>query len=207
MTITPKDEYDPIIPGPNDFLAVSQDDFLANFGQLYNAFARNHVALDDTVLTPGNHTNIELMQQGKGPETSVGEISLYSKMVSDQTNQLFLRYQGGSASGKEVQVTTYQIYPAQNLAWQISYFTFLPGNIIVYFGVGDLPRSPNKNTIFFPPYVMSNVISCYFCAQSNNPAVSPTVTFNKDPFGKIGAANLFNIATGFSYFYLVIGNI
>jgi len=196
-------EYDNKIPGGNDFLAVSQGDFLTNFSQLYNAFAKNHVALD-AVTSAGNHTNIELLQQNTSPQTNIGEISLYSKPVADQTNQLFLRYQGNA---QEVQVTAYQIYQSQSLPWQISFFTFLPGNIIVYFGIGDLPRSPNGNTVWFPPYVMKNVISCYFCAQSVTPVISPTVTFTKDHLGKTAIANLFNIANGFSYFYLVIGNI
>ncbi len=198
-------EYNQVVPQPNDFLADSQKDFLVNFQQLYNAFARNHVSLDATILTPGNHTNIELLQRTQGPETSIGEISLYSKTVLGQTDQLFLRYQGNS---QEVQITAYQIYQAQSLTWQESYFTFLPGNIIVYFGIGNLPISPNKNTIWFPPYIMSNVISCYFCAQAPTPVIGPTVTFDLDATGKkIAIANLFNIASGFSYFYLVIGNI
>src|ERR1044072_1962632 len=98
-------EYDNKIPGGNDFLAVSQGDFLTNFSQLYNAFAKNHVALD-AVTSAGNHTNIELLQQNTSPQTNIGEISLYSKPVADQTNQLFLRYQGNA---QEVQVTAYQI--------------------------------------------------------------------------------------------------
>ncbi len=198
------DEYNSRIPNANDFLAVSQGNFLDNFQQLYDAFATNHVALDDSILTPGNHTFIELLQQGKGPATQFGEISLYSKLVEGQTNQLFLRYQGGQAP--DVQLTAYQIYPAQNLPWQISYFTFLPGNVIVYFGISIPESSPEGNAVNFPPYVMKNVIASAFCAQATIPTLSPTITLNKDHLGNISSASLFNLTAGYSYFYIMIGN-
>ena len=86
MIPSPQDQYDPKIPGGNDFLAVSQGDFLSNFGQLYNAFVRDHVALD-AASSAGNHTNAELIIQGQGPATNVGELSLYSKTVVNPTQR------------------------------------------------------------------------------------------------------------------------
>ena len=210
------DEYDPIIPGPNDFLAVSQEDFLANFGQLYNAFARNHVALDHAVLTPGNHTNIELLQQVKGPETSVGENSLYSKkltQINQTTTQLFFRYQGGQAAGKEVQMTNYQLYsPGTQQLGLISLFTYLPGGLILYFGIVNFSKT-NANTLYLAPFICTTVMAFNFTAK-DNPGNEPTIVFHSERPGIVTTIQaqpafgrtLFPAFPDVEYYFVVLGN-
>lgn len=118
--------YDPNVPEKlSDALAVSQLALLANFQTMFSAFSRNHVALDSTDF--GNHTIIELFEQLNAIETNVNEISIYTKFVKDQTEQVFFRYPG---NGTEFQFTNYQIYTAK----KNQFFTTLPGGFLCYFG-------------------------------------------------------------------------
>lgn len=208
MTITPKDAYDLKVPGANDFLAVSQGDFLSNFGQLYNAFARNHIPLD-TVVSSGNHTNIELLQQTVGPHTNVGEISLYCKEVAnptETTNNLFLRYQGGNPADTEVQMTTYQLYNQQNIQpGQFGLFTYLPGGLILYFGVINF-NSTADNSILLSPKITKNVIAANLCASGTAPTTSPWLSeeIKKNDIVEKLIAHAF--LPSLFYYYIVLGN-
>jgi len=210
-------EYNKIVPQPNDFLADSQDDFLTNFGQLYNAFARNHVALDAASLS-GNHTKIELLQQSQGPETSVGEISLYSKKLvqpKQTTIQLYHRYQGGAAAGTEVQLTNYQLYsPGALEQGLVSFFTFLPGGLILYFGIINFSKAP-ANSLYLQPYICTNIMAYNFCVKGTKLFADPTVVFintERPPIvTRFQAQPAFNIPfepkfPNVDYYFIVLGN-
>jgi hypothetical protein len=123
-------KYNNQIPVVDTTIAEAQKLFLNNFSTLFNAFSINHVALND-LTNAGNHKVIELIEQEKGESTQSQEISIYSKKVDGQTDQLFMRYQG---NGKEFQLTEYQIYAIEKTSTQEAYFTFLPGGLIIYFG-------------------------------------------------------------------------
>lgn len=156
MTYIP---YDPLVPElTSDSLDESQPEFLNNFITLFDIFARNHKPIDDP-LVPGNHTIIELKEQVTPIQTNVSEINIYNKNVDTSTNQVFLRYQG---NGQEFAYTCYQIYgitPEYPNKGQFSYFTFLPGEILMYFG-SFIPAS--KQSIYklglFPP-IAKKIIS------------------------------------------------
>ncbi len=211
MIPAPKDEYDPIIPGANDFLAVSQADFLSNFGQLYNAFVANHVALDSVTLTPGNHTNIQLLEQAQGPVTNVGEISLYSKEVNYNdkiTNELYLRYQGGNPVGPEVRLTNYQIYSNPVIQpGQFGFFTFLPGALIVYFG-GVVFSATDSQTLYLNPFICTNIMAFNFCVSGTSPNFPPDGNFLSQRPGLITVfqARKNSFIPGVLYYYIVLGN-
>ena len=172
MTI-PKFEYNQNIPKVNDDLATSQEGFLANFQQLYNAFAKNHVPLDGGA-TAGNHTYVELLDNPTGFETSAGEISLSSIPVANQVGQLFLRYQGNS---QDVQYTNYQIYDQGPIYpdGQFGYFTTLPGGLIVYFGA-IVFSSVKDNYLLLDPNITKEVLFVNFCTFGLVPSDSPTFT-------------------------------
>ncbi len=210
MTITPKDQFDKSIPQPNDFLAVSQSDFLSNFGQLYNAFLKNHIALD-AVSSSGNHTNIELLKQTQGPETSVGENSLYCKelvQINQTTNQLYFRYQGGRAAGTEVQLTNYQIYTQPVIQpGQFGFFTYLPGGLILYFG-GVNFSATNGRTLYLNPFICTNIMAFNFCAAGTIPTISPDVSFiiERPPIITTLQARINSFSPGIVYYYIVLGN-
>lgn len=122
--------YNTQIPVVETSIAQAQKLFLNNFSTLFDAFSVNHVPLNDPT-NPGNHNVIQLLEQVTGESTQSQEISLYTKKVPGQTDQIFMRYQG---NGKEFQLTEYQTYFIKKTPLQEAYFTFLPGGLIIYFG-------------------------------------------------------------------------
>jgi len=119
--------YDKNVPAnPDDPLATSQPQLLNNFDTLFNAFLENHISLS-AASSAGNHTILELLQQESALETDLNEFSIYTKMIEGQTDQVFMRFQN---NGTEFRFTNYQIYPVD----LTNFFSFLPGNVIVYFG-------------------------------------------------------------------------
>ncbi len=130
MTTPTTTPYDPQIPLTSTNVPTGQTEFLNNFSKLFEAFGENHVALNDPT-NPGNHEVVQLVEQKNKRTTQNQEIAVYSKKVDGQTDQLFMRYQ---SNGKEFQITEYQIYSVDPSIFQTSYFTFLPGGIVVQFG-------------------------------------------------------------------------
>ena len=149
--------YDPNVPNnPFSSLAATQPEFLNDFLQLYNVFKVNHIPLDNSTV-PGNHTFIELVEQQVPAQTDVDEISVYTKGVPDQTDQIFIRYQG---NGQEFQYTNYQIYSIEPQNGVTTFFTFLPGGLLLLFGsFTDLP----KNILNLYPPVAKNIITVSMC--------------------------------------------
>jgi hypothetical protein len=152
--------YNPNVPmNPSDELATTQPAFLSNFLQLYNTFKVDHTQIND-VTDGGNHTVVHLLEQKNPPQTDVSEISVYTKSVDGQTDQIFLRYQG---NGQEIQFTNYQLYEIKNIPDQTAFFTFLPGKIIVFFG--SFTSLKNNTLTLFPP-VAINIFGMSFCPRS-----------------------------------------
>lgn len=160
--------YNPGIPRATDSFNSSQNEMLVNFSDLYDAFKKNHVALDDaTAANRGNHTYIQLSEQEPTAkfQTNVSEISMYCKDVEGTTDQLFLRYQGNQ---DEFKYTCYQIYRLQPISdtktgvTQTPYFSFLPGNILVYFGTIDIPAV--NGDLDLKPYVAKKIVAMNFGA-------------------------------------------
>ena len=209
MTIPPPEPYNPNIPLPDDNLAQSQIGFLNNFATLYDAFAMNHVPLD-AVSEAGNHTYVELVEQGNDPQTNQGEISVYTKNVPGQTDQVFLKYQNGTV----LQYTNYQIYAARPFdTYQTRFFTFLPGKVLAYFGTFNAPASPSGNTLYLYPHVARNVITANFCpigASSANSSYAPAFTLEQGIPPFYTALRLQKAASNrplTNYFYFVLANI
>ena len=165
MTIPNKPLYDPNVPkNSSNNLAETQPEFLANFQSLFNQFSVNHIGLDQ--INSGNHTIVQMLAQSKDLQTGPSEMNIYAKNVSygeDETTQLFLRYPG---NGDSIQLTAYQIYSVATVGTQVSYFTFLPGNLIVYFG--SFTSLPGNKLTLTPP-VCKKVFSVSFCQITSNP--------------------------------------
>lgn len=156
--------YNPGIPeNPSDSLQESQGDLLTNFFQLYEIFSKNHVPLD-AVSGSGNHSIVQLFEQNNSQQTDVGEISIYTKEIDQQTDQIFINVQG-----QEFQFTNYQIYQVN----PNYYFTFIPGKIILYFG---FVTSINNNVFAFYPPVAKKLISASFCPLQNTPGLKPNIS-------------------------------
>lgn len=179
--------YNPDVPDAKDHFNSSQLDFLTNFQILYDAFTRNHVALDATTNL-GNHTYIELLSKDASYQTDASDISIYCKPVENQGNQIFLRYPGNQ---DEFQLSCYQIYSVE----KDNYFTFLPGKILLYFGsktlstttvttnTGISSTSTKQGVIELVPPIATNIVSVhatpiyistnYFAAYENPTILKP----------------------------------
>lgn len=212
-------QYDANVPLISDSIAESQIDFLNNFKVLYDAFSRNHVALD-AALSAGNHTTIELPEQISQFQTDVGEISIYSKEVIHQTSQIILKYQGTS---EEFQFTNYQLYSLKQTSKQTQFFTILPGKVIVYFGTiivsinkFDKKNNPIPATLNLLPSISKNIITINLC-QDGTANLNEGITPNVDlvPQTKEGIYSTINLYNSFpsipinniKYNYIVLGNI
>jgi hypothetical protein len=201
---TPPPVYNPNVPLPKENLAESQDDFLINFSTIYEAFSRNHVPLDDLV-EPGNHSYIELFKSNQASQTDIGEISVYIKTVEGTTEQVFFKYPNGT----EIQFSCYQIYSLPAVPSQTQFFTFLPGKVIVYFGLLNTFALPagTPPALYFAPFVSKNIITVNFCPQGGIPTIIPWVKLETPQNGFIRAAFLDQIPAGRLFYYIAMGNI
>lgn len=202
--------YNPNAPLPNDIIAKSQVDFLNNFSTLADAFKKNHVALD-ALANAGNHTVIQMLEQNTNAQfqTNTGEISIYAKNVENQTDQIFLRYQGNQT---EFQYSNYQIYQLEPGFGLIPFFTTLPGGIIIYFGllnIFSLAQLQGNLTLF--PYISKNIISANFCAAGTTPGFGLSYSVNAAQNGTYNSIKVYNplfsppVPSGF-YYYTVVAN-
>jgi len=189
---TPTPEFTPNTPQAKDIIGSSQDQFLQNFQTLYNAFAKNHVALD-AVSGAGNHKVIDLSQQNKNIQTSNNELSMYSRDVTGQTNQLFMRFENNQP---EFQFSNQQPTFTHSPGVNTTFITFLPGNLVVFFGtVGP------TGSLSLEPYPLSNICSATFCAVGTTPRNTPFTTVVESG-GKITSITL---EKNF-YYFIVVGN-
>ena len=152
--------YNPNTPQlTSETLNDSGSQMQINFQKLYENFEKNHVPLD-SVTNQGNHTIIQLIEQpeNSGIQTDLGEVSVYVKDVAEQADQIFLEYQG---NGQEIQYTNYQLYKPEDNDFQDKYFTFLPGKILLYFGV--IRPTTNANILDLSPYISKKIINISLC--------------------------------------------
>lgn len=202
------DPFDPLVPQEfSDSLAETQLPLMNNFFQLFQAFAQNHVSLDAS-SGAGNHTIIQLSEIPFTtlPQTGVGEISIYSKFAVDQTDQVFLTYQG---DGQEIQLTNYQIYTIDPTQPPLRFFTFLPGRVIVYFGT-VLTQGLNSYDFILAPSPATNILALSFCPIKNN----ATIQFKPwaNPIATPGGFTTIRIQSSngspmSDYFYILVANI
>ena len=217
--MTQPTDYNSQIPQPKDKIAIGQPAFLTNFMDLFNAFNEDHVSLLDPT-NPGNHNVARLNQQNNPLSTQISEVALYSKLVPTQTDQLFFRPQG---NGTEIQYTNYQIYPlpqifftpappAAPILLQGQFFTFLPGNIIMYFGYVFPNATPFR--LQLNPPIAKNLFGIQLgCFGKTNLYPSAVAAVETSP-GFYGALELTQTYTASPYptipptqYYIVYGSL
>jgi hypothetical protein len=198
MTTPP---YNPQIPLPNNTISDGQSAFLTNFSTIFSAFGTNHVALNDST-NPGNHSIIELVEQTTPKSTQSQEISIYSKKVVGQTDQLFMRE---SLNGREFQISNYQIYSIPQTATQKAFFTFLPGGIIVYFGTSFSVGKTSFNINLNPP-VRTNIIGINL-GGIDTISAQPNVSLTAPVDGFYTTVVLTSATAMPNQFYLIFSNL
>lgn len=203
--------YNPAIPQTGNTIADSQFDFLNNFMQLFNAFSEDHVALN-AAANAGNHNVIRLVEQKDVQGTVLNELCLYSNKTFEQTDQLYLRFEG---NGTNVQYSNYQIYPLAPISQgsnviQIPYFTFLPGGLILYFGLVNPTGDPF--TLVLDPPICVNIVSVNLCPTNSNttppsfPSVVAPISNDNVHITGFSLSSSFLFRTPPSQYYMIIGN-
>ena len=200
--------YDPLVPQfPDDAFSVSQPQFQQNFSTLLAAFVKNHVDLN-AASNAGNHNLVELLERIVPQQTDPGEFSVYTKDVEKQTDQVFMRYQG---NGTEFQYTNYQLYSIKGDDKVLKqYFTFLPGKVIIYFGI-FLNPGELKNILPLTPPICTKIltVSCVPLGAVQGPR-KPQVELVVPVNGIVSKIGLFPSTLGVgvgSVYYFVAGKI
>src|SRR6185295_15125291 len=165
----------------------------------------NHTSLDSG-SDAGIHTIVQLVEQEEPFQTDPSEISIYSKDVTSQADQIFLRYQG---NGQEFQYTNYQLYALTSNQFQTKFFSFLPGKILIYFG-SIFPKAPPANVLDLSPYISKNIISISLCPIGPTPGYNPNVKLLAPKAGVYQGIQLFS-NTGVQQvpacYYVIIANV
>ncbi len=165
--------YNPNYPEIESTWADWQVQFIQNFTQLGIAFSQNHVALDDpTTANRGNHTYIQMPEQNTDAQTGAQEFSVYSKLVEGQTDQIYFTFPGNTPV---VQFTNYQIYSVLPTNQQTTFFTFLPGGLIVYFGTFGPFNDTGNNQLKLNPPVSRNIAGVNLCNKGTTPKYTPSI--------------------------------
>lgn len=69
--------YNNNVPQPQDIIANSQQDFIADFQEIANFFAVNHVPINDA--EQGKHIFLQMSEQEAAPTTDINEAALYTR--------------------------------------------------------------------------------------------------------------------------------
>ena len=195
--------YDPNTPINSQSFAAWQESFIENFTQLSDAFSANHVALD-AASNNGNHTVIQLLEQASAQQTGISEITVYTKNVlntaGEKTNQdqLFMRLPGNST---EFQFSCYQIY---KLTQPNTFFTFLPGGLIVYFGLYLYNIAAKQQILNLFPAVAKNIMSVNF--TSTQQVIGSGISFSQI-LNPSGITTGLRLATIYNQYYVVLANV
>lgn len=157
--------FDANIPQPGDFLSESQQDLLSNFLSMETTYGINHVPFSQEVTNRGKHKFVE-MPGDVLPTTTANEGTLYTKTAASVTSLFYTP----DNSAKEYQLTTtldsHYSFFGKNAAYTqaaVNYhggYTFLPGAMIMQYGILDVNTSVSTYTILFPfnfPTALFNV--------------------------------------------------
>lgn len=190
--------------------------FLKNFEQMSLAFKQNHIPLEDPSLS-GNHTIVQMPEQAEGTKvkTNIGDFAIFTRLIEGQTDQVVMQSEGNLP---EFQYTNYQIYPVKDVkdgatVVQKTYFTTLPGKMIVIFG-SKLATKGKIPTIRLLPPVIKNIVSVNLTLIGTFP-IAPARAYEVTPIeSTINDQKYFNsIDVTFSlgkfnpFYFLVVGNL
>lgn len=198
--------YNPNIPRISDPFSLWQINFQKNFKALSDVFKVNHIALENS-SNVGNHTFINLFEQDSPLQTNSGDFAIYTKEDPTQTDQIFMRYE---QNGQEFQFSNYQIYSIPDTKTQKTYFTFLPGRILVYFGEFTPSKPSSTIDLLLNPPVSKNIMSIILTPITSNAPLNYTenkkgqyiisLTLKNAPFGSSSVSIV-------KHYYTVLANI
>jgi hypothetical protein len=136
--------YNPNIPQTTDSTLQSFNQLRANFQQINNSFATNHVGLTQDASIAGMHSALTLRPQAADPTTSATEIGIYNKLVSGIPNLFF--------APNSAQTPIQMSYPSIKADYSVTQYTFVAGPFIIYAGrVNGLTNASQGQTVTLTP--------------------------------------------------------
>jgi len=191
--------FNPNIPQPTDDLSDSQGDLLNNNLALDASFSINHAAFSDTTADNGKHTYVEMLNNGAIPAgLASGQGTIYVKSILGRS-QLF--YSPGNTTN-EYQITR-TITPdyatfAVNTGAGTSGWTFLPGNLLMQWGIGS-----GSSIVTYPVAFTSDVFNVQLTMIRNS--TNKDVLYVKPGTVTTTAFQVIDTSSGNSFYWMAIG--
>jgi hypothetical protein len=195
--------YSASIPVASDPILRSQRQIKANFQEINQAFANNHVPLQQQDFK-GMHNVLTLRPQSGDPTTTATEVALYNKLVSSVPEIFY----GPASSATPIQMT-YQSISTDPAA--VQQYSFVAGPFVVY---GGLIKNPTQGqtvtltpgtTLLYVDLIMADVVK----PQDNfvTTAVPTSISGNSFniSFGARSFPGPFSSSLKFDVYYFAIG--
>ncbi len=198
------------IPVSGESLGSTRDRVRGNFQEIAVVEAVNHVAFNAT--GKGKHKFLQMPEQVSAPATLVNEAGFYSKVGPNpaQTNLFFRAEDSAGTGGFEYQLTraieASTALFATNTAYTANHaggWTFLPGNLILQYGLRTSIGANSTATVTFP---VAFTTACFSVSLAPVTSGNPTsqMIVNANP----GTANFVinnNSSTFTRAFWIAIG--
>ena len=143
--------YEPRPNASGDTLLGSRDQIRTNFEVIDTVNTVNHIAFGGS--GQGKHKFMQMPVQSSAPTTASNESALYTK-TSGSRRELYFR---SKSDGSEYQITRVLDGSFTEFATNTAYaanhtggWSFLPGGLIIQYGLFTLPVAANTGTITFP---------------------------------------------------------
>lgn len=170
------------IPNSGESLGSTRVRIHDNFAQIFTVFNENHVDFN-TIPGEGKHKFLQMPEQASAPTVATNEGGVYTKVGTNpaETN-LFFR---GENNGFEYQLTTVDqalnarfatITAATSGAAGTWGWTFLPGNMILNYGISNAGANPR--TINFAKPYSSAADVFVIMTSSGSPQTITATTFD-----------------------------
>jgi hypothetical protein len=184
------------VPIIGDSLGSTRDRIRGNFQQINTVFAINHIAFNQT--GQGKHPFLQMPEQVTAPITLANEAGFYPKVGTNpaETN-LWMR---GENNGFEYQLTaadqTNVGVFGNNTAYaanQTGGWTFLPGGLIMQYGLITVAPNGGTATITFPKAYTSQVYSVVLTFNRTDPSsVVQTVRLSNFNAASLSSFNFYS---------------
>jgi len=145
--------YNPNIPTGLINLDVDYKNIQNNFSQLNITFGKNHVPFDDTTTNNGKHKFVEMPVQLLPAGLTANEGTVYTKTIGT-ASQLFYTPDN---TGNEYQLTrtitaSFALFSNNNVysGTLTGGWTFLPGGLLLQYGIAPVAAQGTATTIIFP---------------------------------------------------------
>lgn len=145
--------YNNSIPNATDFLSDSQQDIRNNFQQLDTSFGLNHFLFSDTTASNGKHKYIEMVNEAALPAGLADEEgTIYTKKVSTESELFYTPDDTNNEyrmTRTDDDATIFSRF-ATNAGPVSSGWTFLPGGMLLQYGLTGTLSGNSTPTITFP---------------------------------------------------------